>query len=376
MKIIADENIPFVREAFKEIGNVVTLPGRDIRRGAVLDADILLVRSVTPVNAVLLEGSSVKFVATATIGVDHIDTTWLNDNAIGFASAPGSNADSVAEYVTAALLHIELTQSYPLKGKTIGIIGVGNVGSRVMKKAEALGMRCLLNDPPKQRQTGSDLFVPLDTILKESDIVTLHVPLISDGEDATYNMVNDRFFTKIKDKAVLFNTCRGDVVDEAALRAHRARLKVFVSDVWHAEPSISMDTLRAADIATPHIAGYSYDGKVRGTEMIYQAACAFFFKEARWLKESHLGLPDKHLIDISTSVHPVHDAVMAAYPIMQDDAALRKISDVPPGEQGSYFDGLRKKYPRRREFFAYTVKASGRRREEINLCAALGFNVI
>ncbi|NQT84941.1 4-phosphoerythronate dehydrogenase, partial [bacterium] len=216
MKIVADENIPYVKEAFGSLGDVIPLPGRKIAPASVVDAEILLVRSITEVNASLLEGSRVRFVGTATIGTDHVDEEYLHSRGIAFASAPGSNANSVAEYVVAALLTTARRKNFPLKGKTIGVIGVGNCGSRVAKKAEALGMRVLLNDPPLWRQTGNKRFRPLEELFS-ADILTLHVPLTYEGIDATYHLVDEAFLSKLRPECILMNTSRGPVVDNLAL---------------------------------------------------------------------------------------------------------------------------------------------------------------
>jgi erythronate-4-phosphate dehydrogenase len=356
MKIIADGNIPFVEEAFTQFGEVIVVPGRSISRDMLLDASLLLVRSITNVDRALLNDTAIKFVATATIGVDHIDIPYLKSNSIGFASAPGSNAQSVAEYVGTALAHLSHTLGFELGKKVLGIIGVGNVGSRVVKVAQALGMACLLNDPPKQRATNGGGYVSLDEVLEKSDIVTLHVPLIESGIDKTAHMVNDDFINKMKPGAILINTSRGKVVDEQAVRNNRAKLSALVLDVWAHEPSISCETLDLATIATPHIAGYSFDGKVRGTEMIYEAACDFFRKEKTWNGQAHVGVKPETTIDVRTSAAPVLHALREAYPIISDDRRLRRIKDEQ--NRGAYFDALRKNYPRRLEFRHFEVLCS------------------
>ncbi len=356
MKIVADENIPFLHEAFGEFGDIHAMPGRSITRESLEDATMLLVRSVTPVSGELLDQTPVKFVATATIGTDHVDTEYLNQNVIGFASAPGSNADSVAEYVIASLLHLAHRNSFKIEDKVIGVIGCGNVGSRVFKRAQALGMRCLVCDPPKQRITGSDFFRPLEELLRESDILTLHVPLTAEGEDATFRMINADFLDAAKKGVILINTSRGKVHDEKALLSSRGRLGGIVLDVWEHEPAINPEMIHAADIATPHIAGYSYDGKVRGTEMIYQAACAFFFRESRWNAQATLEKENGGVINIEKSQKPVTDAVLSAYPIGEDDERTRMLAKKSAQALGDAFDALRKNYRRRLEFPHFTVR--------------------
>ncbi|MGB7566684.1 MAG: 4-phosphoerythronate dehydrogenase [Chitinivibrionales bacterium] len=375
MKIIADANIPFVEEAFAQFGDVTVVPGRSISRDMLLDASILLVRSITTADRALLNDTSIKFVATATIGVDHIDIPYLTSKSIGFASAPGSNAQSVAEYVGTALAHLSHTLGFKLDQKVLGIIGVGNVGSRVVKVAQALGMAFLLNDPPKQRAGNGDSYVSLNEVLEKSDIVTLHVPLIESGPDKTIQMVNEDFISKMKPGAILINSSRGKVVDEHAVRKLRKKLGGVVLDVWAHEPSIDCETLDIATIATPHIAGYSFDGKVRGTEMIYEAACDFFHTEKNWNGQAHLGIKPEKTIDVRSSNSPVLRAIEEAYPIMSDDARLRNIKDEQ--NRGAYFDALRKNYPRRLEFRHFEVLCSPRQKTIAgDILSGLGFSVI
>jgi erythronate-4-phosphate dehydrogenase len=236
MKIIADQNIPYVKECFSSIGDVTLTGGRDVTPELVKDADILLVRSITKVNADLLAGSSVKFVATATIGTEHIDQGYLDEHGIGFASAPGSNANSVAEYIVAALLTLGKKHRFRLEGKSIGIVGVGNVGSKVETKCRALGMDVVLNDPPLARQTGDDKYRLLDEVYG-CDFITMHTPLTKDGSDPTYHLADEKFFDSMKQGAFFLNTSRGKVQDEAALKkamaaecrsVHAAYRRVFV----------------------------------------------------------------------------------------------------------------------------------------------------
>lgn len=360
MKIVADENIPFVKEAFGDMGEVVTCAGRSMNPELVRDARCLLVRSITQVNEQLLGSSSVEFVATATIGTDHIDQDYLAQRDIGFASAPGSNAESVAEYIVAALLHLADRMNFDLAEKTIGVVGVGNVGSRVVRNARALGMTVLQNDPPLKRQTGEDCFLPLEELF-DSDILTLHVPLNKEGEDPTWHLADESFLSKLRAEAILINTSRGAVVNNLALQdaLSKQRLAAAVLDVWEGEPTPNLSLLQKTALATPHIAGYSYDGKVRGTEMIYLAACKHFGLTPEWSMEQALPPSTVPKLELSTEgrsvCEVVLDAVAAVYDIDRDDRALRRITEVPPEEQGKYFDRLRKEYPVRREFERTTI---------------------
>ena len=354
MKIIADENIPFVAECFSSIGEVEVVGGREITPGVVADADILLARSVTRVGADLLAESSVRFVGTATIGFDHIDIEYLLRNNIGFASAPGSNANSAAEYVIAALLNVGQKHNLDLQGKSIGVIGAGNVGSRVAKKATALGMRVYLNDPPLQRETGDAKYLPIEELF-DCDFITFHTPLTFEGVDKTFHLADEKFFKLLKGGCVFFNTSRGRVVDSEALKTaiRSGRLKVVVLDVWENEPNIDMELLEMVDIGTPHIAGYSLDGKVAGMIMIYKAACKYFGFSVKFDVEDFLPEPNVPELKINPNIGKqdvLLGAVKKIYDIKKDDFRLRQILNKQAEESGEFFSGLRKNYPVRREF--------------------------
>jgi erythronate-4-phosphate dehydrogenase len=355
MKIVADANIPFVRECCSSVGQVEVLSGRDITPQVVAKADALLVRSITPVNERLLARSTVQFVGTATIGFDHVDVGYLEHNHIGFASAPGSNANSAAEYIIAALLEVGRRHQIQLEGKSIGVIGVGNVGSRVARKCEALGMRVLRNDPPLQRQTRDPQYVPLEA-LYDCDVLTIHTPLTHEGVDKTFHLADARFFSSLKLGAVFLNASRGAVTDSQALKAavRAGRLQAVVLDVWENEPNIDAELLEMIDLGTPHIAGYSYDGKVAGMIMIYNALCTHFHLRPAHVLDDFLPRPDVPRLNIET--HKLSDeelltlAVERIYSIKRDDENLRQIAHQPPDKRGRYFDDLRKHYPVRREF--------------------------
>jgi erythronate-4-phosphate dehydrogenase len=354
MRIIADENIPSVAKAFASLGEVTLLPGRGMTPGQVRDADILLVRSVTRVDARLLTGSGVQFVGSATIGFDHVDRAYLQQQGIGFSTAPGSNATSAAEYVVSALLALHAQQGFDPAGKTVGIIGCGNVGSRVRQKLSALGMNCLVNDPPLQAEGGHDDFVDLDTVL-QADVITLHVPYTREGAYPTHHLADAAFLEQLRPGAVFINTARGAVADNAALDALlqiRSDLSV-VLDVWEGEPDIRMSLLEKVQLGTPHIAGYSLDGKLRGTEMIYRAACAYFGRRVQWQAADDLpaGLSlDLRGLRTMPLLANLQAAVFACYDIRRDDASLRRQLALPAAERPARFDRLRKEYPVRREF--------------------------
>jgi len=355
MKIIADTNIPFVKECFSSIGDVETVVGRDLTAEQVKDADCLLVRSVTKVNEKLLAGSKVKFVATATIGVEHIDEEYLKSRGIGFSSAPGSNANSVAEYIIAALLYVGGKHSMTLEGKSIGIVGVGNVGSKVEKKCARLGMKVVCNDPPLERQTGDEKYKPIEEIF-DCDFVTLHTPLTFEGIDKTFHLADEKFFKSLKKGCVFLNTARGGVHETEALKAaiKSGKLKATVLDVWEDEPNIDNELLKMVDISTPHIAGYSLDGKVGGMIMIYEAACEFFGIEPKHTITDFLPEPAVPEIRIDPAGKDaqqiLHETIQQVYAIGRDDFNTREILMVPAERRGKFFDSLRKNYPVRREF--------------------------
>ena len=366
MKIVADDKIPYLRGVFEKFAEVVYLPGKSITPADVADADALIVRTRTRCNKALLGNSNVRFVATATIGFDHINSAELAECGIKWSNAPGCNADSVKNYISSALV----ASGMDLCGRTIGIVGVGHVGSRVAVAAKALGMNVLLNDPPRAEKEGADGFVELDELLAKSDIVTLHVPLERSGKYPTINMADREFFRKMRDGSCFFNSCRGEVVDEMALIHARktGKISFALMDVWPNEPDLHKELLDSVDFGTPHIAGYSADGKANGTA----AAVQFVARELgigellSWRPEK---LPEpvyEKVIDLSgvnSSCEALRKAVLHAYDIRKDCDALRNAPDD--------FEMLRGSYWVRREFSAYTViNAPSEIRENLN---QLGF---
>lgn len=376
MKIVADENIRYVAEAFSGLGEVILRPGREISAVDVRDAEMLLVRSVTQVNEALLKDSAVRFVATATIGEDHIDRSFLERKQIGFSSAPGCNANSVGEYLVASLLHLSEKYDIPLSEKSIGIVGVGNVGSNVAKKAAALGMKVVLNDPPRAEATGDSQFRPMKEILA-CDFITTHVPLTNDGPHATRHLIDETFLNALKPGAFIINTARGPVVhNDALLSALKSgHIQGAVLDVWEHEPEVDLALLAAVDIASPHIAGYSFDGKVKGTVQIYEAACAFLGLPATWTPDALLPAPEHPVAHPGNGTSVLKGVVDTLYPIMEDDSRMRAIAEVAPEERTHYFDMLRKTYPRRREFYNTRVACSASPRALREQFEGIGFAV-
>ncbi|HSV99841.1 MAG TPA: 4-phosphoerythronate dehydrogenase PdxB [Sedimentisphaerales bacterium] len=380
MRIVADANIPFVRECLSSVGEVRVLGGRDITPQAVAEADALLVRSITVVNRSLLAGSRVRFVGTATIGFDHVDVSYLQRSGIGFASAPGSNANSAAEYVIAGLLEIARRRKIALEGKSIGVIGVGNVGGRVARKCEGLGMRVVKNDPPLQRQTRDPQYVGLEA-LYDCDFITIHTPLTREGIDKTFHLADRQFFARLKQGAVFVNASRGAVVETQALKdAIRAgRLGAVVLDVWEGEPDIDVELLGMVDLASPHIAGYSFDGKVAGMVMIYRSLCEHFGLTPKFDVKDFLPVPEIPRLEVETG-DASDDGLLARiaeriYSISRDDRDTRQIADQPPESRGRYFDSLRKNYPVRREFQNTTVVLDKPRESLARKLRGIGFVV-
>ncbi len=375
MKVVADCDIPFVNEAFQEFGEVITIPGREITQKVVKDALALIVRSVTKVDKHLLENTSVKFVGTATAGTDHIDIDYLKDKNIGFTCTPGSNARSVAEYIICALLHLSHTKKIPLKNSTLGLIGVGNIGSKVFKMAQTLGINCILNDPPKRKLTGSDFYKPLDEILKKSDIISLSVPLITQGQYRTEYLVSKDFITKLKNDTILINTSRGRIVNEKQLINNIHKFRGLVFDVWYNEPNINIELLKLIDIGTPHIAGYSYDGKLLGTEMVYNAACAFFFKEKKWKRLDVLSKFKSDVFDMGKLKDRIFEATLKAYPILKDSQKFKEIINLKEDKRGEYFDTFRKNYYKRLNFSHVKIKENSIPHDDKNTLLDLGFTL-
>lgn len=383
MHIIADENIPLVQEFFSELGSIETLPGRSMTRDQIQKADVLLVRSITPVNQALLEGTQVRFVATATIGCDHIDQEYLAANNIGFANAPGCNANSVVEYVLSVLSLLSDQEDFILKDKTVGIIGAGNVGSRLQERLEAIGIQVLVNDPPRAEAEGEEGFTDLDELLERSDIISLHTPLIKQGSHPTLHLLNESRINRLKPGTLLINSGRGAAVDTQALKA-RLQAKddlCVVLDVWESEPEIDHELLELVEIGTPHIAGYSLDGKLGGTEMVYQAVCQHFGLPTRKKLGQLIPEPPLRKLSFSAQAHRWHStltAIRACYDVRNDDMAMRRAfaKAARRGQsQGEAFDALRRNYPVRREFHTLKVQLKTSQKKLGDQLEKFGFSV-
>src|SRR5659263_18326 len=300
LKFFIDDKIPYIQGTLEPFGEVLYLSGPKTTPEIVRDADAIITRTRTTCNEQLLAGSSVKIIATATIGFDHIDTEYCDKAGILWTNAPGCNSKSVEQYIASALFVLAQRKGFELKGKTIGVVGVGQVGSKVARVCELFGMNVLLNDPPRAREEGPEQFCSLERIMQEADIITLHVPLYMQGEDATYHLADDRFFQALKRKPVLFNSCRGEVLDSNSAKSavRNELISGLVIDCWENEPDIDLELLGMVDLATPHIAGYSKDGKANGTTMSIQALSRFFCLGIDDWKAQNVEVPENTLIDI------------------------------------------------------------------------------
>ena len=373
LRIVADENIVFAREAFGGLGELRLLPAQDITPGSVGDADVLLVRSVTHVDARFAALRNLRFVGTATIGTDHFDGDALRAAGISVHAAPGSNAESVVEYVLAALLQLAATRGESLRGRTAGVVGCGSIGGRVAARLPALGLRVLRNDPPLARRAEADgaahPYVPLEQVLAECDVVTLHVPLTRSGPDATQHLIGARELACLRPDAWLLNTSRGAVVDNHALHAAlggRASGATAL-DVWEHEPRFDPALVPLVDIATPHIAGHSFDGKVNGTIMLHDALVHEFGLVSHWDPEAALAATAEDRLALEPSDIPAADQPEAAwlhalvrllYPIARDDARMRTLLALHDGERALEFQRQRSRYPRRRSFHRFSLPAA------------------
>lgn len=381
MKIICAETVLLGHEAFSHAGDTVILPDREITRDDLLDADALIVRSKTRITRELLHGTPVKFVGTATAGTDHMDMAYLESRGICGCAAPGCNANSVSEYIVAGLLTLGRKRGFDLAGKAVGVIGCGNVGSRVTAKCSALGMRVLRNDPPLEAVSPDPDFLPLSEVLAAADIVTLHVPLVREKPWPTERMANFLFFEKLRPGAVFINAARGSVCDYDALLAARrsGTVSAAIIDVWSPEPAFRTDVLEQADLASPHIAGHSYEGKLNGTVDCYNHLCNFFEIPKTWDVAASLPPPEVPLVRIECTARDdeevLHDIVRQVYDITADDRLIRDAAIQADSERARNFDTLRKTYRMRREFMHTRVEANHAGEALRRKIAALGFRL-
>lgn len=342
LKFVIDKSIPFIKGVFEPYADILYIAGKDIASSDVKNADALIIRTRTKCNKELLEGSSVKIIATATIGTDHIDFDWCNENRIMVSNAAGCNAGGVVEYVFSALYGTAARKYINLNNFTIGIIGVGCVGRRIENMARYLGFNVLKNDPPREAVEGHFEFCNLDELLHQSDVVTLHVPLTENTE----KLADAKFFSAMKKGAFFINTSRGEVVDEQALLKAIPKLGPVIIDTWNNEPDINRELLDKVDIATPHIAGYSYQGKQNGTAASVRAVARFFGIEDLYEFFPETDIPEHESVRLDLAglnQGEIASIFQYNYPIFTDDFMFRLAPE--------NFEKLRTEYNYRREIY-------------------------
>jgi len=372
MKIVADSNILSVKSHFENIAELTLIAGRSIRRKDLVDADALLVRSITRVDKDLLEGTRVRFVGSATSGTDHVDLEYLQAKGIQFADASGSNANAVVDYCFAALAFAILHRNLKLEKCRVGIVGAGHVGGLLANRLQALGVKCRISDPPLEQflkaQDSSLLldpassFPPLSSFceleeLLNYEIISLHVPLVFGGKSPTYRLLGEREFAQLQQTAMLINTCRGSVVLESALikKLKEFDAITYIADVWENEPDIFVELTRFADIATPHIAGYSHDAKMAATQMMLAAVTAFF--ELPIVNQSESELLESFDLEFDKKPNAHWQYLLDIFPLVKLSEEFK--NSVRMGNANMQFDAMRKRLLGRREFRNYAISGAG-----------------
>ncbi|MGF1776593.1 4-phosphoerythronate dehydrogenase [Vibrio nomapromontoriensis] len=373
MKIIVDEAMPYAVELFQQLGDVVAMPGRELNADDLVDVDALMIRSITKVNATLLtKANRLKFVGTATAGMDHVDQALLKEKGIFFTAAPGCNKVGVAEYVMSSLMVIGQQQGFSIFDKTVGIVGCGQVGSYLQKCLEGIGVNVLINDPLKQQEGDTRTFTELDTLLEQADVITTHTPITTDGEFPTHHLINEQRLGHLRADQILINAARGPVVDNQALKRRLQKNDGFtaVLDVFEFEPKVDFELLPLLTFATPHIAGYGLEGKARGTTMIFNRFCEFMELENRANPDALLPVAPIPAITLDREWDEavLHSLTQVIYDVRKDDAVFRREI-----HQENGFDSMRKHYWDRREYGAVRVKGHA----DCNLAplAELGFQI-
>ena len=380
LHILADNNISLVSEACNALGEVRLYESRTIRKEDLQWADVLLCRSTIKVDRALLDGTKIRFVATATSGDEHFDKAFLDEANIRYANATGSNARSVAEYVFASLFSLAANKRFSLLEKSIGIIGVGHVGTWVEHIASNLGMKTKLNDPPKRERTGDASLGSIEEALN-ADIITLHVSYSKNGAHTTHHLFDEKRLRSLHPNQILINTSRGSVVDQDAFFAlsDTTPFHSVVFDVFENEPHIDLSLFQFIDIATPHIAGHSHDGKLLGTQMVYESLCLFLQQKPSWNYLESLAPIDPILPKLDPLrdrlEEQVSDIIKYAYHVRMDDRSFRNIVLREQSQRADYFDALRGNYPHRREFTHYPIIASGLSEQVQSVLRGLGFQL-
>ena len=378
MRIVCDANMPFAREAFATLGDVLAVDGRAIAPAHLRDADVLITRSTTRVDEALIGARRLRFYGSGVIGTDHVDGDFLDRAGIPWQGAPGCNAASVAQYLVSGLVRLALRDNLRLDTLTLGVVGVGHVGRQVCRQGRALGLRVLACDPPRRRNprdTEAQAFIPLDTLLQEADVVTLHVPLTREGEDATWHLIDAARLARMRPGAFLVNAARGPVIDSDAWLAARHRLGGTILDTWDPEPAYRPEVLDQTDWGTPHIAGHSFEGKVNGTMQVYQAACRVLGVAPVFTP----AMPPPPVPELTINARGLsreallEKLVLPVYDLAHDDTRLRVTTVANDLARARAFDQLRRDYPMRREFTATRVNLLHATPEQLRLATALGF---
>ncbi len=371
MKILADAHIPYLEDVAQQFGEVEFLPGNQFTKEAIKDKDALIVRTVTHFGEDILSGTNVKLICSATIGYDHIDTEYCDSHNVAWRTAPGCNASSVEQYVTSSLLHLADKYEFDIASKTIGIVGVGNVGSKVAAACRKLGMKVLLNDPPRAiiEPENSNMFVDLDIIKQEADIITFHTPLTRKDEHKTYHLANEEFFNSLAKTPYIINSSRGSVISADAIKKAIINNKIAgaVIDCWENEPNIDKELLELVDIATPHIAGYSADGKWTATKMSLENINSFFNLGINPIKLMEMPKPENPIIDLKDipKEKQLAHAIWATYLPTTESDSLKA--------EPEKFTWFRANYPLRREYLAYRIINADS--DVVKILKKLGFSI-
>lgn len=373
MKIVIDENMPYAQALFSQLADVEMKSGRTLTADDLIDVDALMIRSVTKVNTELLaKANKLKFVGTATAGMDHVDQALLAERNIAFSAAPGCNKVGVAEYAISVLMVLAQQQGFSIFDKTVGIVGAGQVGSYLANCLQGMGISVLLNDPPKQAEGDDRAFTPLDELLEKSDVITLHTPITKDGNYPTHHLLDEARLNKLRANQILINAARGPVVDNQALKNRLQVQDGFCAalDVFEFEPEVDMNLLPLLSFATPHVAGYGLEGKARGTTMIYNTYCQFLNRSERADAAGLLPVAPVPRVQLEREWDhtTLHNLTQLIYDVRQDDALFRRQIENPGA-----FDEMRKQYWDRREYSAITLVGN----QECNLepLAKLGFQI-
>ncbi|MCK5686849.1 4-phosphoerythronate dehydrogenase [bacterium] len=377
-RILCSRGVSLAEKIFSDIGELEFYTGGTLKREMVESSDVLVTRSIDRIDKNILDGSMVRFVGSATTGNDHFDLEYMNQMKIHSYNAAGCNSNSVAEYVIAALFELSIKNNFQLSGKTLGIIGVGNIGSNLSSKAESIGLKILLNDPPRKRICSEENeFIELEKLVESSDIISLHVPLTRRGEDKTFHLGNREFFEKMKPGCTFINCSRGAVVntDDLLWAMNSGKIRYSVIDTWENEPEINIELLEKVDIGTPHIAGHSIEAKILGTVMVYQDLCKLLNIKPVWNRRNileTLGSKTGELKFTGKKEKSIYDIINQVYQISKDYEALKKSSSSTIGENFSY---LRRNYSVRLEFKSLNLKIENSNQKFNEIIQKLGFSI-